>query len=41
MNPTAEEFDSLVSSIKVQMDDGQGELLLELGVGGSFCFSCN
>ena len=34
VNPSSEEFDSLVSALKVQMEDGQGEVIIELGIGG-------
>jgi GTPase len=34
INPSSDEFDGLVLSLKRQMEDGQGEVIMELGVGG-------
>ena len=34
VEPTAEEFDILLTQLKERMDRGQGETIYEIGIGG-------
>ena len=37
MSPSTEEFEDLVERLKVQLVDGQGEVIYEIGVGSKSC----
>ena len=37
VSPSTEEFEDLVERLKVQLVDGQGEVIYEIGVGSKSC----